>query len=201
MTKVKICGLTRLADIDVINRETPDYVGFVFAKSRRQVTVEQAAALRGRLHPNIPAVGVFADAEIAQILALVRADTIQMIQLHGTENQAYIECLRAQTTAPIIKAVAVMVKGDAQRWQASPADYLLLDNVSGGMGQRFDWDLIGKLEKPYFLAGGLNAQNVTDALKYEPFAVDVSSGVEAEGIKDPDKIKTFIKTIKRETYP
>ena len=194
MTKVKICGLSRAADIEAVNYAMPDYIGFVFANSRRQITPELAAQLKSRLHPDIVAVGVFVDAPIAQIKTLVQSGTIGAVQLHGTEDIQYLRQLALELEAPILKAVTVMQKGDAQRWDHSPASYLLLDNGAGGTGQRFDWDLIGKPDTPYFLAGGLDAQNVTEAIKrVSPFAVDVSSGVETGGVKDHKKINTFIR--------
>ena len=198
MTKVKICGLSRAADIEAVNDAMPDYIGFVFApNSRRQISPELAANLKSQLHPDIIAVGVFVDAPIAQIKALVQSGTIGAVQLHGTEDIQYLRRLAAEVNTPILKALAVTQKGDAQKWDQSPASHLLLDNAAGGTGQRFDWNLIGKLNKPYFLAGGLDAQNVTDAIKrVSPFAVDVSSGVETNGVKDHEKIRSFIRRVR-----
>ena len=197
VVKVKICGLTRLCDIETVNKEMPDYVGFVFAESHRKVTSEQAMELRNKLRPEISAVGVFVDAEIEDILYLTKKGTIDMIQLHGTEDEDYILNLKSLTDKPIIKAVCVQHKGDAQKWNDTSADYLLLDHKSGGTGEAFDWDLIGEVGKPYFLAGGLNIENVGTAInQITPFAVDVSSGVEVGGFKDLAKIKEFIRRVR-----
>jgi len=199
MTKVKICGLTRLEDIAAVNGVRPDYIGFVFAESKRQITPKEAGRLRKALRPGIPAVGVFVDAPIAQIIELVQAGVIQIIQLHGGEDEAYLQALKAKTRVPLVKAVAVMQKGDAEKWQSAAVDYLLLDSAAGGTGRRFDWDLIRDLKKPYFLAGGLNASNVTEAIeRLSPFAVDLSSGVETGGVKDPEKIRAFIRRVRHE---
>jgi len=199
MTKVKICGLTRLQDIENANVLKPDYIGFVFAPSRRQVTPEQALELRKILHPDIIPVGVFVDEPHSNIFSLVRDGVIEVIQLHGSENEEYIEELKSMTNKKIIKAIAVQSKDDIENWTQSAADYLLLDHKGGGTGQVFDWDLIedGEVGKPYFLAGGLNSENITEAIKKtEPFAVDVSSGVEIDGVKDAVKIKEFVRRVK-----
>ena len=192
--KIKICGLCRPSDIDAVNLEKPEYIGFVFAKSHRQVTPQQALALRGQLRAGIMPVGVFVDEARENIVALVQNGIIDAIQLHGSEDENYIHKLKAVTNVPIIKAVAVQNKGDAQKWAGTAADYLLLDQKSGGTGESFDWDLIGQIERPFFLAGGLNEENITRAIKkLRPFAVDVSSGVVTNRRKDPGKIKEFIR--------
>ena len=197
MIKVKICGLTRQCDIDVVNVEKPDYVGFVFAHSRRRVTPAKAIELRSKLANGITPVGVFVDEMIENILPLVQNDVIKMVQLHGLENEEYIVKLKELTTVPIIKAVSVQCVGDVQKWESTAADYLLLDNKGGGTGQAFDWSLIGKVTKPYFLAGGLDISNIENAIKQTTaFAVDVSSGVETNGFKDSEKIKEFITTLR-----
>jgi len=199
MVKVKICGLTRPQDIEAANAEAPDYIGFVFARSRRRVTPWQALKLRDTLDPGIIPVGVFVDEAAGTILSLARDGVIDIIQLHGSEDEKYIGELKSMTDKPVIKAVAVQKKGDAQRWEQSSADYLLLDHKSGGTGQVFDWDLIGQTCKPYFLAGGLSPENVAQAImKTHPFAVDVSSGVEANGVKESEKIKQFIRRVRDE---
>ena len=197
MVKIKICGLSRPCDIDAVNEERPDYIGFVFAKSRRQVTPEAARALRERLRADIVPVGVFVNETAENILAVVNAGVIDMIQLHGSEDEAYIRRLKALTDRPVIKAVAPQSGDDAGAWAASKADYLLLDSPGGGSGQTFDWGLIGDVGKPFFLAGGLGADNVLQAVeRVRPFAVDASSGVETDGVKDPLKIKKLIGVIR-----
>ena len=197
LTKVKICGLTRLCDIDAVNIEKPDYIGFVFANSRRRVTPAQAMELRSKLANEIIPVGVFVDEAMENILPLVQDGVIEMIQLHGTENEEYIMKLKEMTTAPLIKAISVQQAGDVQKWARTAASYLLLDSKGGGTGRAFDWGLIGETSKPCFLAGGLNVNNIADAIKQtKPFAVDVSSGVETDGFKDPEKINEFIRRVR-----
>ncbi|MDR2884102.1 MAG: phosphoribosylanthranilate isomerase [Deferribacteraceae bacterium] len=183
MTKIKICGISRLEDIDMVNAEKPEYVGFVFAPSRRQITASVATELKKRLDSQIVAVGVFVNAEID---TLTQYDMIDMIQLHGTEDDEYISELKRLTNKPIIKC-----------GRSSAADYLLFDNIEAGSGKTFDWSMIGKVDKPFFLAGGLNIDNVDEAIRtVKPFAVDVSSGVESGGVKDYSKIKEFIRRVR-----
>ncbi|MCL2026302.1 MAG: phosphoribosylanthranilate isomerase [Leptospirales bacterium] len=194
MVKVKICGLSRPDDIDAVNEEKPDYIGFVFAESRRKVSAQQALKLRKKLSPNIIPVGVFVNETIESILSLTQDGIIDAIQLHGSEDEEYIGRLKGLTGKPVIKTIAVQKEGDVQKRAATAANFLLLDNVSGGTGKTFDWNLIGKTSKPFFLAGGLDVKNITEAIaKTAPFAVDVSSGVEKDGFKDYGKIKEFIR--------
>jgi phosphoribosylanthranilate isomerase len=196
LTKIKICGVTRLCDLDAVNAAQPEYIGFVFAESRRKVTPSQAAELRAKLSPDIISVGVFANEARDNILSLVRSGIIGAIQLHGEETEQYIENIKALTDKPVIKAVSVSKPGDAQKWADTCADYLLLDNKTGGTGQPFDWNLIGEVKKPFFLAGGLTITTIEAAiLTIIPFAVDISSGVETHGLKDGEKIRTIIRRI------
>jgi phosphoribosylanthranilate isomerase len=197
LVKVKICGLSRLSDIDAVNKEKPEYIGFVFAESRRNVTPRQASDLRRKLTPGITPVGVFVDEDLETVVCVAQYGVIEVIQLHGSEDEEYIARLKTQTDKPVIKAVAVLNRGDAQKWSGTSADYLLLDDKTGGKGQRFNWDLIGNIEKPFFLAGGLCRENIITALeKVKPFAVDVSSGVETDGVKDHAKIREFIRIVR-----
>ncbi|MCL1903636.1 MAG: phosphoribosylanthranilate isomerase [Oscillospiraceae bacterium] len=183
-TKIKICGLFRDEDIAIVNIYKPDYIGFVFAKSRRRVTPERALQLRKNLDSNIIPVGVFVDEPIENIVALIKNGVTDMIQLHGGEDEDYIRELKSKTKKPVIKANGV----------CETADYLLFDGVIPGSGRTFDWNEIPKVNKPFFLAGGLNPSNVADAIKLvNPYAVDVSSGVETNGVKDIHKIEDFIK--------
>jgi phosphoribosylanthranilate isomerase len=193
----------------MVNDEKPEYIGFVFAKSRRMVTPLQAKELRKRLIPGIIPVGVFVDEPIENIYALIQDDVIEMVQLHGKEDEEYIKKLKQQTDKPIIKAISVQrtdqIAGDIQERAATVADYLLLDSPGGGTGNTFDWSLIpdiilgGKGEKPYFLAGGLNVENIRTAISQTgAFAIDVSSGVETDGFKDPKKINEFIRRARHE---
>jgi len=143
MVKVKICGLFRPCDIEAVNAAKPDYIGFVFAESKRKITPSQAMDLRKLLSPGIIPVGVFVNEPIANILSLAQEGVINAIQLHGSEDEVYIQKLKLLTNTPIIKAISIQNKGDAQKWSATSADYLLLDHKGGGTGQSFDWDMIG----------------------------------------------------------
>lgn len=197
LVKIKICGLKRPCDIQAVNHEKPEYIGFVFADSRRRVTPVQALHLRKALSPDICPVGVFVNETVDTIISLVRQGAIDAIQLHGDETEDYIARLKVLVSRPIIKAVPVLKAGDVQKWAHTCADYLLFDKKGGGTGESFDWDLIGKINKPYFLAGGLDIDNIGEAIrKTNPFAVDISSGVETNGLKDHDKIKSIIGRIR-----
>ncbi|WP_288945026.1 phosphoribosylanthranilate isomerase [uncultured Megasphaera sp.] len=196
MVKIKLCGLTRRCDIDWANELLPDYVGFVFAGSRRRVTDEQAAQLRKLLREDIPAVGVFVDEPIDHVTALVRQGVIQLVQLHGAEDEAYIRELRQAVSVPVIQAFSVRSPEDIQAAGRSPADFVLLDQGAGGTGQAFDWSLPAALDRPYFLAGGLHPGNAAAAAELRPYAVDVSSGIETEGVKDRQKMIEFVRRIR-----
>ncbi|WP_455500642.1 phosphoribosylanthranilate isomerase [Gemmiger sp.] len=200
MTKIKFCGMMRAEDIAAANALHPDYIGFVFAPgSRRTVTPEQAAVLKAQLAPEIRAVGVFMNAPPAQIAALLAAGTIDIVQLHGQEDEAYLQDLRVLTDKPVIKAFRVDTAVDLERAAAFPADGLLLDSGAGGTGTAFDWTLLRDFKRPYFLAGGLCAENVGKAIqKYHPYAVDVSSGIETDGKKDAKKMAAFAAAVRKE---
>lgn len=203
MAKVKICGLRRPADIAMANQYKPDYIGFVFAKSKRQVNFETAQQLKALLAPKIQVVGVFVNHDIAEIAALLTAGIIDVVQLHGSEPEATLCTLKeAFPTVPIIKAIRVQSAEDILAWERSCADYLLLDNGSGGTGKPFDWAVLPTLSsmtKPYFIAGGLTCDNVNTVLSFSPYGVDVSGGVEdSAGGKDPNKVSAFIQTVRKE---
>lgn len=203
--KIKICGLRRTQDVAYVNKSKPDFAGFVFAKSKRQVTAAQAAKLKAQLAPEIKAVGVFVNAEPEFIAKLAAAGTIDIAQLHGDEDAAYCERLRKLVSVPIIKVVRVKDASSLQGLEKFACDYFLFDTYAadayGGTGKRFDMQLVDKLKitKPYFIAGGLDADNVSGVLqKTNAFAVDVSGGVETEGYKDPQKIAAFIASVRGE---
>lgn len=202
MSKIKICGLSRLQDIDAVNEALPDYIGFVFAPSPRQVGTMQASALKKTLDRRIQAVGVFVDADIDKVTALALDGVIDMIQLHGHEDALYIRKLKRAVSVPVIKAVRVQCAEQIMEAQPLDCDYLLLDTwqkgVQGGSGLTFDWSLIPQGIKPYFLAGGLNAQNILRAAQLKPYCLDVSSGAETDGIKDKDKIIKLVQQIRRQ---
>lgn len=199
MTKIKLCGLTRPEDITAANALEPDFVGFVFApKSRRCVTAEQAKALRNRLSPAIQAVGVFVDEEPERVAALLEDGIIDLAQLHGREDENYLERLRALTEKPIIQAFPIKTPEDLERAQSSLADYILLDS-GAGTGITFDWGLLTSVRRPYFLAGGLGPDNVVQAIRtLHPWGVDVSSGIETRGMKDFHKMAAFVAAVRKE---
>ncbi len=195
--KIKICGLSQDCDIDYVNEARPDFIGFVFAESRRQVSLNQAEILRHRLNPGIIPVGVFVNAPLSRVIKLLKAGIIEMAQLHGGESEAYIRELKGQMQKPVIKSVRVTCRADIEAAQDTVSDYLLLDHGTGGTGQRFDWGLIGTMTKPYFLAGGLNTGNINQALtSTHPYAVDLSSGVETDGRKDRKKILAMVRRVR-----
>lgn len=201
MTQIKICGLTRIQDIEAVNRQKPDYIGFVFAKSRRQVTARQAKNLKEKLHSGIKVVGVFVNEEVQRITLIVNAGIVDVVQLHGNETEEYIRELKRYINCPIIKAVSVQSSKDITNAESLSSEYLLLDSYQkeqyGGNGITFDHALIPNLKKPYFLAGGLNRNNIMKAIECnQPYGVDISSGVEIDGIKNESKIKEIIELIR-----
>ena len=199
MTKIKICGLSRLCDVEAVNICRPDYAGFVFApESRRRISFETAKELRARLAPEIQAVGVFVGEKCETIAALLNGGVIDVAQLHGGEDENFIARLRKYTNKPIIQAFRVGTAGDAERAEQSSADYILLDSGAGS-GKVFDWELLRGIRRPYFLAGGLTCGNVRGAVRaLHPFAADVSSGVETGGLKDKTKIAAFVNAVREE---
>ena len=197
-TKIKFCGLMRECDILAANEIRPDYIGFVFAKkSRRYVAPNLARQLKAALDPGIKAVGVFVN-ETPEIIAdLLHADIIDIAQLHGQEDEAYISRLRSLTDKPLIQAFRIDQKEDVEHALQSSADYILLDSGDGGTGTTFDWSLLKDIPRPYFLAGGLHAENIADAILHlHPYAVDVSSGIETDKIKDIQKMRTFAAAVR-----
>lgn len=197
MTKIKLCGLSRPADIECANELCPDYVGFVFAKgSRRYVTPEQAKILSGMLHRDIQAVGVFVDEDADTVVRLLSDGIIDIAQLHGHEDEAYIKALRTRCENHVIRAFRMTKEEDAAAVMASSADFVLLDPGAGD-GRTFDWSIAKQVTRPFFLAGGLDCDNVRDAVRaLAPYAVDVSSGIETDGVKDPDKMKEFARLVR-----
>ncbi len=184
MTKIKLCGLKEERHIRWANEARCDYIGFVFAPSRRQVSFEKAKELRMLLSPSILPVGVFVDAPIEEILSLCRASIISLVQLHGTEEESYIQELRKQCQLPIIKAIDATDKTALRLGLDSSADYVLLDAKKGGSGVSFDWELTKTCTRPFFLAGGLHPRNLEEAItKTRAYAVDLSSGLEEGGEK------------------
>lgn len=202
MTKFKMCGIMSVSDADVLNDIKPDYVGFVFAhKSKRFVDEKTAQTLRDSLDDSIKTVGVFVNENPENIVYLCKKNIIDIIQLHGDEDDKYIKLLRNKTDRQIIKAFSIESINDIVAAHNSTADYVLLDSGKGGTGKVFDWNLVSEIDREYFLAGGLDADNVSEAiLRLKPFAVDVSSGIEINGIKDENKMRRFACAVKGENY-
>ena len=198
MTRIKLCGLARPRDIEWANALMPDYIGFVFArKSRRYAPPERARALREGLDPGIRAVGVFVNEAPEAVAALLNDGIIDIAQLHGGEDEAYIRALRRLTDRPLIQAFRVDGPADLDQARRSSADHVLLDNGAGGTGTAFDWTFLKDFDRPYFLAGGLGPGNVAQAVEaLRPFAVDVSSGIETDGVKDYDKMAAFVNAVR-----
>lgn len=201
MTKIKLCGITRMCDIEVVNKLKPEYIGFVFAKkSKRFVAYDMAKELKGSLSKEIETVGVFVDEAVDVVAALLEDGTIEIAQLHGNEDEEYISKLRKLSSKPIIKAFRIESEKYIENIMSCSADYVLLDSGAGS-GECFEWSLINNISRPFFLAGGLNVENVEKAVKdIQPFAVDVSSGIETEGLKDEEKMTDFVTKVRACIY-
>ncbi len=200
MTNIKICGLSRPIDIDWVNEAQPDYCGFIInvAKSRRNITPTVLRRLRSRLDESIVPVGVFVDEPPDTIISLAGDHTLGAVQLHGSEDETYISNLKKKIEVPVIKAFRVTSPESLRQAEKSSADLVLLDNGGGGTGLTFDWTLLNNMERPYFLAGGLGPHNLEEALKtLRPWGVDMSSGVETDGIKDKEKILAAVAAVRR----
>lgn len=199
--KIKICGLKRNEDIEYVNEALPDYIGFVFSKSRRQVTLQQAYDLKRDLNSRIKSVGVFVNEPQDMIAELAKNGIIDLAQLHGNEDNVYISKLREKTDGKvkIIKAISISNEFSIDQINEIDADFFLLDNGSGGTGKAFDYSLIkNKLNDRIFLAGGINAGNIKNAVSLNPYCIDVSSGAESDGIKDREKIIKLVRSIRDE---
>jgi len=204
--RIKICGLFREEDIDFVNEARPDYIGFVFAKSTRQISTSLAQYLRFRLADEIVPVGVFVNAPIALITELYHNGIISAAQLHGVEDESYINQLKKQSISTIrqtrgepIKVIKTIIHEEIKTKLPLPsnADYILLDSGAGS-GKTFNWDrlLSLKTKRPWFLAGGIDITNINKAIDLEPFALDISSGVETKGVKDRKKILELVSIVK-----
>ena len=197
-TKIKICGLKRPEDITYVNEAKPDYCGFIieFPKSSRNVTGALVRELTAKLNPDIIPVGVFVNAAPERVEELLLDGTIHIAQLHGQEDEAYIRRIQKNTGHQVIKAFSVKTAQDIENAMKRPADYILLDQGSGGTGQTFDWSLIPEIDRPFFLAGGLGVENLETAVRtINPYAVDLSSSVETDGMKDRDKILKAVQLV------
>jgi len=192
LTKVKICGLSTASAVETACQAGADYIGFVFAESRRRVSLEQAQKLAALVPPAVRKVGVFVSPSLAELQETISVANLDLVQIHGDFNEE----LLTEIGRPVIRAY--QVKG-ALKDVSQQADYLLFDAPLAGSGQTFDWQVFDKsqIHQPFFIAGGLNAGNVQEAIQhFAPYAVDVSSGVETDGQKDLEKIKEFIERVK-----
>lgn len=198
MTRIKFCGLTRDEDIVFANELMPDYIGFVFApKSKRYVPREKAEQLKKRLNTEIKAVGVFVNEDIETVIRLFEKEIIDIAQLHGDEDEDYIKSLKSAVGKSVIKAFNITKREDIENANLSCADMVLLDAKEAGSGKAFDWSMLKDIKRDFFLAGGLSAENIKEALeKFKPYALDVSSGIETDGVKDIKKMLEFIRIVK-----
>ena len=205
--KIKTCGLFREEDINYANELKPDYIGFVFAESKRKVGVEKAYNLKNKLDKEIKSVGVFVNDNLDFILNLIKEKIIDIIQLHGNEDNDFLDNLKTKTNAKIIKFIPVENEDSILNSLNIFSDFILLDNLKGGIGKTFNWNYLKEafesnkkfievFNKKYFLAGGLNKENINEALKFNPYCVDLSGGLETNGIKDFEKMKYIINITK-----
>lgn len=197
VTKIKLCGMFRPEDISFVNEIKPDFCGFILAEGfRRRIPKEQAKDFRKELAPTIPAVGVFVNNSCEEVIAYLQENIIQMAQLHGNETEEDIQYIKAVTGKPVMKAVKVTSRYDVEAWLDSSADYLLFDSGTGS-GVTFDWSVLTDIDREFFLAGGLNAGNLMTAIdRVHPYAVDLSSGVETDGVKDLEKMREVVRLVK-----
>lgn len=199
-TKIKICGLRRREDILAVNEAKPDYCGFIieFPSSFRSVTADEVREFVKELDPEIRPVGVFVNAPMELVRTLLDDGTLALAQLHGQEDESYIRELKTYTDKLIIKAFSIKTAEDIEKALQSPADYILLDQGGGGTGKTFDWSLIPEIQRPFFLAGGIGASNLGQAIReIHPYAVDLSSSVETEKRKDPMKIRQVVDIVRK----
>ena len=201
--KIKMCGLRRPDDIIYANEYLPDYIGFVFAESRRKVSGEEAKNLGAQLDPFIKKVGVFVNEPVRSLITISKQAGLDIIQLHGDEGEEYIKEVKHETGKELWKAVRVRMVKDIQEAQRLPADKLLLDSFSeesyGGTGKVMDFAVLdhADIRKPYFIAGGLTVENLPEILKKaEPYGIDISSGIETEGVKDREKMLKVIQCVR-----
>lgn len=192
MVKIKICGLRRDADIDYVNELKPDYIGFILTDGfRRSIDINTAKKLKARLDKNIKAVGVFVDDDINKINQFVENGVIDLVQLHGSENSEYCKKIKA----PVIKYFKPDTFDCIDKYNT---DYYLFDSGTG-TGKTFDWNTIPQTDKPFFLAGGINKDNISKAIQnIQPYCIDLSSAVETDGFKDYNKIKEIMEILKYE---
>ena len=208
--KIKMCGISKVETIPAIIDAKPDYMGLVFAPSKRQVTVEQAKTLVEELHKQyavrynsetIKTVGVFVNETVENLLKIAEEVKLDVIQLHGDEDESFIQILKEQSNVEVWKAVQVRSAADAEKWIDSSADMLLLDayhkDERGGTGEVFDWSSLDEFERPFMLAGGIDSTNVARAIRtVRPYGIDISSGIETNSVKDDEKMKAFTNIVR-----
>ena len=193
MTKIKICGLKREEDVKLVNKYKPEYCGFIFWEpSKRYIAPEKVRDLVSLLDPAVTPVGVFLDEDIDRLVEVVRDSDVAVVQLHGKEDDEYIRQVKERTGKKVIKSFKPSSEEDVRLAEKSEADMIMFD-PGVGSGKTFNWDILSGCTREYFLAGGLDPDNAALAVQtLKPYALDVSSGVETDGIKDGNKIREFI---------
>ena len=220
--KVKMCGISKVETIPAVVEAKPDYMGLVFAPSKRQVTVDQAKTLVEELHKQytkrynngaeqsnndeIKTVGVFVNETLDNLVSIATEANLDVVQLHGDEDEAFIQSLKERTNVEVWKAVQIRSAADAEAWIDSRADMLLFDayhkDERGGTGEVFDWSCLDEFERPFMLAGGIDGTNVARAIRtVRPYGIDISSGIETDGVKDDEKIKAFTNIVRTIAMP
>ena len=220
--KVKMCGISKVETIPAVVEAKPDYMGLVFASSKRQVTVDQAKTLVEELHKQytkrynngaeqsnndeIKTVGVFVNETLDNLVSIATEANLDVVQLHGDEDEAFIQSLKERTNVEVWKAVQIRSAADAEAWIDSRADMLLFDayhkDERGGTGEVFDWSCLDEFERPFMLAGGIDSTNVARAIRtVRPYGIDISSGIETDGVKDDEKIKAFTNIVRTIAMP
>ena len=220
--KVKMCGISKVETIPAVVEAKPDYMGLVFAPSKRQVTVDQAKILVEELHRGyakkygsdtehdkngtIKTVGVFVNETVENLVTIANEANLDAVQLHGDEDEAFIQSLKERTNVEVWKAVQIRSAADAEAWIDSRADMLLFDayhkDERGGTGEVFDWSCLDEFERPFMLAGGIDSTNVARAIRtVRPYGIDISSGIETDGVKDDEKIKAFTNIVRTIAMP
>ena len=224
--KVKMCGISKVETIPAVVEAKPDYMGLVFAPSKRQVTVDQAKILVSELHKQyanrynrnviqwsndvvqefIKTVGIFVNETLDNLVTIATEVNLDAVQLHGDEDEAFIQSLKERTNVEVWKAIQIRSAADAEAWIDSSADMLLFDayhkDERGGTGEVFDWSCLDEFERPFMLAGGIDSTNVARAIRtVRPYGIDISSGIETEGVKDDEKIKAFTNIVRTIAMP
>lgn len=215
--KVKMCGISKVETIPAVVEAKPDYMGLVFAPSKRQVTVDQAKILVEELHrgyakkygsdtehdknDTIKTVGVFVNETVDNLVTIANEANLDAVQLHGDEDETFIQSLKERTNVEVWKAIQIRTAADTEKWIDSSADMLLFDayhkDERGGTGEVFDWSSLDAFERPFMLAGGIDSTNVARAIRtVRPYGIDISSGIETNGMKDDKKITAFTKIVK-----